>query len=640
MTALTNKTLLLTLAASGALLATALVLMPAADVPAPQPAGTESAAPITAPPQPAAFEREVAAADTAAPAGFYGAPIGQVMRFDWESRSRIALQRAADGQGTEVTMNLHGKAEIVVIARKGRELIAEVTFPQTAGEVASTAGGNTIDEDHPVAADFRKPLRVRMNDDGSTLAFAFAEDVQPEHRNWLRGIWAGSRFVARDAATWSTVERDVVGEAELEYRWLSPTVVDDRTVGGRVARQKTGYRAAADAGTSVGLEATGAGEAVLNPDLGWFENTLWQETVTQRLEEVAAVIVTNQRVQWQLRDLDFRTVTDVAAVWQSEWQPVGADGAREGGVDRRYEERRLADVTVEQLLADLAALVQAEGDAHDVYLKKLDLTLLMQLRPDALAKVQAVLPRLGDDVAQLAISAMAASETPAAQAIVADLFAADDAPLLQRQAAAFSMVQVMHPDPATVAAFAKAVGRATVHGEGITEGVLALGTLVGRSEGQAQRDGLRDLLALESVAIESGALANWIEAVGNTGLPAALDVALRYRDDADVVVRAATVAAVRLVPGVDAFTFAVSKLGDTVPVVRVRAAETLLMRAEPETFSVLADYLAQEPETRLREAVVRLIANRLPEAAARGLLQRIATGDAEASVRQAANELL
>jgi hypothetical protein len=603
-----------------------------------QQTATETAAPAIAPADAAERSR------VAALGGFYSAPVGQVVRYGYRAESTVDLRRRDDAGGAVLQVALAGEMQLVVLARTGDELLVELSFPRTGGSITTNGSKNPLRTDDALVADLASSTVVRMRDDGTTLGYAFAAGVAAEHRNWIRGLWSACRLVVRPTPNeaWTTVEDDVVGPADLEYRWREPIVAEGRATGGKLARKKLGYGQDRQAELGAML-ASGDGEAWLNPDLGWFERARWSETVTRRVDEIGALIRTTFAAEWSLQELDWRDGVADEALWRTAWLPVGGadDSAASGrAAELQHQRQRLAGVTVEQLLADLATLCSTSADPNEIYGKKVDLTWLLRLEPDAPARLDRLLPGLDQATAGLAISALGATELPEAHAIVARLFADPTQSIASRQSAAWSTTQISEPDAATIAAFTAVLRDRPTHDAGDAAGVLALGTMVGRANGQAQLDGFAALLALEPAARRSGALANWIEALGNAGLPAVLDIASRHRTSEELAVRAAAVSAVRSVPGAEALALAIAATDDEAALVRARAAEVLAERREPQALDAVDALLQREADARVRGAALNALAGRLAEPRTRALVQRAAERDADAAVRELAAGLL
>jgi len=251
-----------------------------------------------------------------------------------------------------------------------------------------------------------------------------------------------------------------------------------------------------------------------------------------------------------------------------------------------------------------------------------------------------MLPQLDPRTAGLAISAIAATQTAAAQSIIGQLYSDLTQPLANRKSAAWAMIQVEQPTPEVVSAFAAAVRSATAHGPDVAAGILALGTMLGRTDPATQQLAMATLLDLESTAHANGATVNWLEALGNSGMPAALEAARRFHNHENVGIRVAAVSAVRAVEGAAALAVAVAALQDPTAAVRIRAAQVVIGRAEPQAGNVINAFLLNEPNRFVRGSVLEALAGRLPDPNALALIQRSANSDPDAEVRQLATRML
>jgi HEAT repeats len=585
--------------------------------------------------------------DTTAPTGFYHAAVGQVCRFEWKADSTTAIHAAKQAGTSKLQVRLGGVMTTTVLARRGDEMIVELEFPKVTGTFGTNGQRSKLGQDALTSALATCTL-LRMRDNGTTLGYAFAKSVGPKHRNFIRGLWTACRFVARDTrdAAWRTTEQDVIGTAELEYRWRKPILQGNRVIGGELHRRKLGYRQPEDAADSAHGTLTGEGEgtAHLNPDLGWFETARWTESVTRQIDEVGVKVVSSLSAQWRLTDVEWREIADTDALWRTSWQSVAAQaetGASSEADLANQNRERLRGATLGRLLADLELLLSQNASHADIYAKKLDLTWLLRLRPEAMTRLQGMLSGMTANVQGLAISAIGATELPGAQTFLAQLFGNAANSAAQRQAAAWSMMQVRKPQGASVLAFAKALsGRARMDDEGVAAGILALGTMLGRTDPAARDEAFATLVGLEAAAIREGALANWLEALGNAAVPGALPFAQRHRDHAAANVRAGAIAAVRRVAGGDALALVAAGLSDQQPAVRALAAEILATRAEPAALAAVERMLRAEKDARVRSAAVAALDARLRDPRARAMVARVARNDPDAGVRKMAAAIL
>jgi hypothetical protein len=608
-----------------------------------QPAGDDGEASAVAVSAIAADTAERQEQAGAARSGFYSAPAGQVLHHAFSAATRIALHTKDAAQSSDLQTRLNGTMTVAILDRRADELVARVTFAVTEGTTRHGGQESPLPVADPAMLALATPTLVHMRDDGTTLGYGFAEDVQSEHRNWFRALWSAHRFVARDAAgTWTTREDDVVGTADAEYRWARPFVVDGAVAGGNLHKKKRGYDTASPHGTAT---VVGTGEAHLNPSIGWLETARMEEAIEATIDEVGIQTTSAFTAEWRLQAVDWQVAEVGTGLWSRAWQPVCGNQERaavNAGREAAHYRASLAGVTVDRLCADLAAMVAAGAiDSPEGYGKKLDLTWLLRLDPEALARATTLLPSLSVEVAGLLLSAIGASELPAAQALLARVFADPQQDAVRRQAAAWAMVQVQAPALNVVQGFAAALSNAQSLDAGVAAGVLALGTMAGRVAADARPAAMQLLLQLEApAALQRGGLANWLEALGNAGQAEGLPAALRHHRAADEFVRAAAVSAVRSIGDQAALQIVLAGADDGEPIVRARAAEVLAQRGEPVALPRLAQLLEREPDAQVRQAAVGALAGRAAEPAVAAMLRGRASRDPDAEVRRLAAEAL
>ncbi|MBK8095751.1 MAG: HEAT repeat domain-containing protein [Planctomycetes bacterium] len=571
--------------------------------------------------------------------GFYSAPVGQVLRHAFTATTTLALRSQQAAGSTDVMMQVHGGMQVTVLARRTGELIVQVSFDQVEGTTRQGSNEFPLRSGDPLAQALAAPTEVWLRDDGQTLGYRFAAATSPEYRNWIRGLWSAHRFVAAAEQQWTTREEDIVGTAAGSYRWTEPFVTDGAITGGHLRKDTSGYLVNDAHATAT---VTGRGEAHLNPSIGWLERARWQETVKVALDEVAMTTTSTLAAEWRLREVDWATALESVS-WDAAWEPVCGNQERGGQSDAeadRYRQR-LSGVSVDQLCAELAAMVAAGSvSSPEGYGKKLDLTWLLKLQPDALARAMQVLPTLSNDVAGLLLSAIGGTELPSAQAFLASVFGDAARPVELRQSAAWAMVQVREPALDVVQRFAASLAADQPFDAGVAAGVLALGTMAGRVADDARPAAFAQLLGMEAHAVRHGALANWLEAVGNAGRPEGLAAALRHQHSDDPMVRTAAVSAVRSLTGDVALALLLAGAADGEPMVRARAVEILAERTEPAALPRVAQVLADDADPRVRLTAVQVLAGQAHVPQVAQLLQRVAGGDADPEVRAAATAAL
>lgn len=206
-----------------------------------------------------------------------------------------------------------------------------------------------------------------------------------------------------------------------------------------------------------------------------------------------------------------------------------------------------------------------------------------------------------------------------------------------------SPCSLARPEPAVLRALAADVGRVQAPGPLDATALLTLGALAGRSTAviDGTHTALDRLLALEARAGRGGFTSLWLDALGNSGSGDVLPALLRHLGSADMHVRESAVAALRRVPGEPVVPLLDRASADGEALVRIAAVEALSERPEPDARAILRRVAAGDADEAVREAALQALAPRLGRTAGeREVVERIARSDPSPRVRELAARIL
>ncbi|HEX5052858.1 MAG TPA: HEAT repeat domain-containing protein, partial [Planctomycetota bacterium] len=545
--------------------------------------------------------------------GCLGAPAGSTFRYRVTDRSDFEVNSPEGGLQPAGTLHVECFVTTTVLDRHADELLVQ----QQIEELRFLGQDGRKIEHDPVQASFAAaaaaPVLIRLDGHGKALGYGFADGLDGDQRNFLRGTLASLAFQAPEpqAKTWTCAEADTTGDYDARYDVLPSADAADVTV----RRTRLHY-------TTIGAkpelpthELRGAGEARFSTALGWLVETKLDEGMTMALPMLDLQMITSRRASARLVAADHVEVpADVAGAWGRTDAPVTGrlelvgQFAKES--QRRLWQQTLQGVTLDALLAELGKLLQkqpADDEAVNNAFQKLQWLIKLD---DGVARdlgERLATRQLGGDLAGVALSSLGAAGTKAAQAVLTAVRADRSLDAGLRQAATVSTLQLAEPSPELVAGLAKDAGEDF---DGRSGAMLVLGALAPRSSAPLAdgRTPVATLLAMESDATARGDLSTWMLAVGNSGAPETLGIAQRLLGHGEASVRGAACVALRGIAG-------------------PAALGALVERGITDT----------DPDVR-QEAVLAL--GRRPEAAAREAIRRVAENDPDEAVRGRANRIL
>ncbi len=560
----------------------------------------------------AAPGRTAAAADL----GCHGALAGSTFRYRVTDTMTFVVHSAEGAAQPAGSLHLVGEVLTTVLDRRPTGILVQ---QQLHGLRFFDPNGRTITGDAMAErwlAAAAAPVSVHFGPLGTVLGYGFADGLDGDQRNFLRGT-LGLFSIEAPAATdlWQRVETDNTGEFAAEYRQLDASSPTQRAV----ERRRLGYR------TMVGQEPTpehrlrGATRAQFATDLGWIAGVQTDEGMTMRLPLADLQVVSTRRADVVLLEHGFAPVAvDVADVWRRTTATVHSSeptGSHAIDMELAHWRQQLQGATLDGLLAELQALLGARPvDDAAVNALFLKLQWLARLDPAAIDALRdgVLAGTLPNGTTPTALAALAAAGTPAAQAALVAVREQRTLAVETRLAATIAAVQLDAPSNALLQSlWHDAGGGAGDDAEVRGSSMLVLGVLSGRNHEQLAdgRTATQALLAMEAQAIATGDLSTWLLAVGNTGTGEALPIADRYLEHADATVRASACVLLRRVPGDGAIErLAARALRDVASTVRGEAIRELGRRSEPAARAALEQVLANEPDEELRGKARELLA--------------------------------
>lgn len=597
-------------AATVAVAATLWLCLPGAASPLPV---DGASAPLTAPvtSQLAAADGTQARAVAAAANGCWTAAPGS--RFTFRVDDRLELAVHSPEGGVQQGGVLHAQCEVttLVLDRRAGETLVEQRFAglQFLGADGRPIQGDAAQESYVAAT--AAPVLVRMAATGQILAYGFADGLDGDQRNFLRGTLALFAFEAPPTtARWTSFATDTTGDFEAHYETLPATA--DGVLG--VRRTRARYTKVVGQPEVPQHELTGEGRAQFALTRGWLEHVRLDERMTMALPVLDLRTLVHRVAAIDCTGADVAALPpELAAAWARAEAPVSAAGERLGAraeADERAAWRqRLQATSLAQILDELQrllAVADQDAAAVDACFQQLQWLLRLDERAVAALHEQLTTRQLGDAVAQVAIGALGAAGTDQAQQSLIAL--RNEAALGDelRQSATVSCLQLGKPSQALFADLQRDAEGDSVQAK---SSLLVLGALAPRGQDDAGPSPLASLLAMEERAAARGSLRTWLLAVGNTRAPAATDVAQRLLGHADADVRAAACVALGRQPAASALDALVARgLGDPSTSVRHEAVIALSHRSEPAARAALQQVAEHDADAAVRQRAQRLLA--------------------------------
>lgn len=573
--------------------------------------------------------------------GLYGAAPGTTFTFRFEDRNTYHFTGQENAARPAET---HVEATVVmeVLDRREQEVAVRTTMPSLRFLDAhghAFAGEATAER---FAAAAKEPTLLRLGIDGGISCYRFAERLDGEQRNFLRGMLSAFVFTGSsgDTREWTAQEFDTTGVCDVRYERL-PAAAGEL----RLRRTKTRYVSMHGQPEVMPHELGGEALATFSVADGWLTAADLDERMVCNFGLLDLQVRYQRQAHLELLTIGQVPVAgDVAALWAGAWSAPSGDGEQSPDRALEQEERQwrqqLAGVDVAQLLAQLHEVLGGNPVDHkaldEVFVRLQWLTKFDARVVDAVAELIQT-RQLDGSAAHVALGALGAAGFPEAQRVLLAVRGNAQLPAELRDAAAMAMLQIQQPVPELLQSLADAANGGDADGQCA---LLTLGALAPRGQAQAEGgDPVARLLAMEAEVGSGEGLAVWLRAVGNSGVPAALAIAERHFGNQDAQIRAAACDSVRRVATAPALQFLLERgLADPAPEVRRTAITALTRRAEAA--AALRNVAMHDADQDVRAAALTAMAEGPLDAADRAVLEQIAAGDAEERVRTIAARLL
>ena len=581
------------------------------DTTLPEPVSRAPQAPATA-----AVAAQLTATDRTDPTarlGYWDAPVGSELRFQLVDQITVTLH-STEG-GTQPGGALHAGAEVIttVLDRRGdealvRHQLAGLHFLGTDGRALQP---DAIQQQLLLAA--AAPVHARIGRDGHIRGYGFAEGLDGDQRNFLRGTLGlfACEAPAANASTWQSAGEDTTGTFTARHEVLA-TGDDDELA---IVRTRLRYTRMASHAEVPEHALRGAATARFSRRTGWLSGLRLDEGMTMALGLLDLQAISTRTASLQLvAATTMAIVDDTAALWSAANAPVTSSAEVLGGnaiaSERARWREQLQGVTTDQLLAELQRLLsQQPADAAAVDAAFQQLQWLVKLDDQVAAELEqhVVAASVTGDAMRAAVSAFGAAGTDRAQQALANLCFQDAHPAAVREAAAMACLQLPKPSAALVDGM---FTRAGADSPQRATSLLTAGALAGRAS-QPLADGrspLQALLAMEADAEARGELDTWLLAVANTGAPIASSIAQRLLSHSLAAVRGAACVALRGQADPTALQALIERgLHDLDAMVRQEAVLALSRRSEPAAREALQLTASQDPDEAVRGRATRAL---------------------------------
>lgn len=572
--------------------------------------------------------------------GFYAAPVGTVLTYDLRGHFQYGLAHPEGGRQVSGVV-VEGQLEVLVADRRDDAVLARASFPGLA--LSALAGGAGSDQ-NGLGKAAQQPFDVQLGADGKVRGYRFADSLDAEQRNFLRGLFAAYVHTVPATATGTWEAEDADGAGALVARF-SATTIDADTV--RVERRKLRYTELA--GPELHPHTlTGGSTATFSRELGWLSAVDVDEKSSVQMVDLGLEISLHSVLAIALR-AQRQDVPLAGDLWDGAWSPAaGCHEDLSACVDRREAARwshLLEGKDLAGLIDELAALLAAQPrDAEAVDKAWQMLIWKVKLDPKAAAGVQAaVAAGLETTLADMLISALGAAGSEPAQAVLATMRRDGSLPAAVRTSATMSMFQLAHPNERVLGDVLADIGAADALAGDDALAMLLLGALAPRA-GDLPVQGttaMAALAAFEAKAERQGRLDLWLDALGNAGGPEVVPHAQRLCAHGDDVVRAAAYNALRKVDAPAALALLERGLRDASAAVRADVVGALGEHRSAAACAALIRTARDDADAAVRRACLQGLsgfANQ--DSPALRAIEQIAVADPDSDNRDAARAIL
>jgi len=529
-------------------------------------------------------------------------PVGASWRADVALHETIELPG-----GAPIDLQLRGALRVIAAAPQDGEL--RRIWSLEGASLAMTQAGGPVPAADAATADLARAFGVAYDARGRLVALYVPADGETLASGMREQLAALLQVDTSNEASWDADEIDPVGTARVRYV----------RQGERLTRTREAYVSVVAGGVD---DVRGEARAVATVGAdGWLDRLEASDMLVRRLntDGLEARVTLSLRVE--RADGELRG----APTWDAGWvRVVPGQGLATASARDDLEARVLGGATLDQLLA---TLLEAKGIDRARVARRI--AALLRIDPSQVAVVRASIPALSAADAGIVMQGLAQSGVSGAQAAVADVLRGD-ARADVRHAAAVELALSGAYDAQAVAGLQAGMTDADPAVRDASQ--LALGAQVRAGGDPALLRGV-----VEGFDPKADDARTRLRALGNSGVDATLDVALKALEAGDEGVRRAALEALRHVdvPVDDALW---EGFGDTNPEVRlaaVRAAEA----AGGAAADGLTDLAANDPSASVRAEALRALVSRRDDESVRETATALRS-DSDPGVRAAAAALL
>jgi hypothetical protein len=537
----------------------------------------------------------------------------------------LNMDSSTEASGAAVISGLHlaGKWTVLVLQRQGDRLDLSGTLAVNTLELGDQVGGAELARVREALA---RPLFFSLAGDGSLAELRFDRDWPALAETIARSLVSYTQVVrpaeARDA--WEVAERDHTGRYQARYTRVSRD---------RLRKQKLRYTASRPGTAELTVKASQHDIQIQQG--GWLQQLVVDETIDASLGQQMDM---SNRTRLVLRQAGraHDVAQALAALAIAANRPVLAVDAPPASRDvfRQWDRARAEGHSVQTLLPQLLTR-RAAGDSSEANELFGRLAAVLRVDEEAVGQVDS---RLREDRSnwKLLADVLAAAGTPQAQASLVRLLEQAAPAHVAKGAVLVSLSLVREPTPRSVDTLKSLVDDPELGGQaklGLGSYAAALSEIepararsvltllvggLGRADGQARLD--------------------YLDALGNAGLPEAVSAVEKYLGSDENSVREHAVRALRRVPGEAAERHIVRMLGqDRSATVRTSAALAARDRGPAPVLTAALDIAARkEPDLVTRFTALKTIIIHLDEAPSlRASLEWAAQHDPNPELREA-----
>jgi len=485
------------------------------------------------------------------------------------------------------------------------------------------------------SADLATPFFVVIQADGAISSWHFPRSMPGDSRRQLRSLVSTMQLVGAEgsASSWERSEVDEAGQLIASYTAGADGIAKTKL---RYAflRGPNGLVPASDIGA---YDVTGGARYVLEGS-GWPASVDEDTKTTATFPGGRLALIAHTRARL-LSTGDARQFVGSFEVAQATFDP-DTDALAEGAaLARKNADLGFAgNATVSSCIDDYESASDSKGRARAVA----RLGALTRTKPQTVSEIrERMLSKATKESTGRALaSALGGAGNPEAQRALAKALSSNDVPTSVRNDAAISLGLSAKPTPEGKAALK---GASAEGGDLGSTATLALGTMASSMarDGQDATDIVQDLLAKLEAAATAEEKVLFLDALGNTGDPRALDAIRGRVTEGDANVRAAATAALRFQKGDVVDSTLALTVRDPESIVRRAALSAMAQRETLRSFEGLKWVIEHDVVADLRKTAIRVLARAVDASfEVAELLAWCSEHDVDPEVRKSASDAL